>query len=219
MDVPAPLTDHGVHDTHGTRMYLHDGKQYDHPVAQAQYGLHLMESFRLTGNPQYLNRAKKQARRLVERRVPHAGGWFYPYRFAHLMHLSHERFHVSLSAPTIAPAVARLKIVRRAGTWYRIGAGRLNGYHIPESATSFQLGSYANLGYRIPRPGTVVAAPVNAYTIDDDGLMTATVTDHRVGDTVTVIARAMLNGVEHVQLSSGEHTSQWVRSATINLTW
>lgn len=86
MTSPVPLVDPGVHDSTGVRMVRLGGRLYDHPVAQAQYGLHLMEAHRITGNLTYLNRAKLQAQRLIDRRTLRSGAWFYPYPFDHRLH-------------------------------------------------------------------------------------------------------------------------------------
>ncbi|MFI5836871.1 D-glucuronyl C5-epimerase family protein [Micromonospora sp. NPDC051300] len=84
--VRLPIADPGTHDEHGVRMALLTGKLYDHPVGQAQYGINLLESYRVTGEQVYLRRAMAQAQRLIDRRVVHRYGWFYPYRFRHAMH-------------------------------------------------------------------------------------------------------------------------------------
>ncbi|MBF9130657.1 hypothetical protein I0C86_17075 [Plantactinospora sp. S1510] len=88
MSTAVPLVDPGTHDPSGVRMALLGGKLYDHPVGQAQYGLHLIEAHRLTKNAEYLNRAKKQAQRLIDRRVLEGDGWFYPYPFRYRLHRS-----------------------------------------------------------------------------------------------------------------------------------
>lgn len=78
---PVPADDTGVHDADGVRMFLVDGVMHDHPVAQAQYGLANLDSYRLTRDPLYLTRAEAQAQRLVDRKVVSRGAWFYPYDF------------------------------------------------------------------------------------------------------------------------------------------
>ncbi|MDP9183710.1 MAG: hypothetical protein M3P04_13155, partial [Actinomycetota bacterium] len=78
-----PRTGAGVVDKHGVRMVEVGGRRYDHPAAQARYGLALLESYRLTGDPHYLALAQAQADRLVSRRVIEAGAWFYPYGYDH----------------------------------------------------------------------------------------------------------------------------------------
>lgn len=83
---PVPLVDTGYHDSKGVRMFYRDGKLYDHPVAQAQYGIQLLESYRLTGNTTYLARAREQAQRLWDRRVVRSNAWFYPYPFSFQLH-------------------------------------------------------------------------------------------------------------------------------------
>ncbi|MEV6493980.1 D-glucuronyl C5-epimerase family protein, partial [Actinoplanes sp. NPDC051633] len=83
---PVPVDDTEVHDAEGVRMFLKDDKLYNHPVAQTQYGLALLESFRITGNKAYLDRARKHAQRLWDTRVVRSDAWFYPYRFPFTMH-------------------------------------------------------------------------------------------------------------------------------------
>lgn len=63
----------------GAVMTERRNKLYDHPVAQAAFGLASFESFRLTGDRPYLDRAVAQANRLVSKRVNHRGAWFFPY--------------------------------------------------------------------------------------------------------------------------------------------
>lgn len=86
LSTPFPLVDTGVHDASGVRMVLLGGKLYDHPVAQAQYGINLLESYRLTGDTRYLDRAAAQAARIIVRRVLRDGGWWYPYPFSLALH-------------------------------------------------------------------------------------------------------------------------------------
>jgi hypothetical protein len=83
---PSPLVDTGTHDSTGVRMFMLNGTMYNHPVAQAQYGIQLLESYRITGNTTYLDRAKLQAQRLVDRRVLRSNAWFYPYPFTIAVH-------------------------------------------------------------------------------------------------------------------------------------
>ena len=84
------LTDSGHHDAKGVRMYLRDGRLYNHPVAQAQYGLTLLESYRITGNIAYLDRARQHAQRLWDTRVVRSNAWFYPYPFTFQLHGNKE---------------------------------------------------------------------------------------------------------------------------------
>lgn len=112
---PISLTDRGVHDASGVRMSLRNGKIYEHPVGQAQYGIGLHEGYRLTGNKAYLDRSIRNAQRLVDRRVARGNGWFYPYRFPFRLHGSTE----TLAAPwysMMAQGQALSLFVRLAGT-------------------------------------------------------------------------------------------------------
>ncbi|OKI60685.1 D-glucuronyl C5-epimerase family protein [Micromonospora sp. CB01531] len=87
-----PLVDTGTHDAQGVRMILTGGKLHDFPVGQAQYGLALLESHRLTGTVEYLNRAIKQAQRLADRRVLREGAWFFPHDFDYMLHATYDLF-------------------------------------------------------------------------------------------------------------------------------
>jgi len=72
----------GIVDVDGVRMIATgDGQLHNHPVAQAQYGLSLLNSYRLTNNPWFLERALRQAQRLADRHVESRGAWFLPYDF------------------------------------------------------------------------------------------------------------------------------------------
>lgn len=78
----------GTRDSTGVRMFVWPGetKQWNHPVGQAQYAIHNLNSYRLTKDPVYLETARKNAQRLVDRRVESAGAWYYPYDFNFSVH-------------------------------------------------------------------------------------------------------------------------------------
>ena len=81
-----PLVDDGVHDAQGVRMFLIGTTQFNHPVAQAQYGLANLSSYALTNNATFLNRAIAQANRLLSLKVASRGAWFFPYPFNFALH-------------------------------------------------------------------------------------------------------------------------------------
>jgi hypothetical protein len=89
---PVPLNDSGPHDRQGVRIIRYGSQQFNQPVAQAKYGLALVESYRVSGNREYLDRAKKQARRLVGRRVVRGHAWFYPYDYELNVHSPSEKY-------------------------------------------------------------------------------------------------------------------------------
>ncbi|MEU1839195.1 D-glucuronyl C5-epimerase family protein [Micromonospora chersina] len=78
---PAPVVDRGLHDSSGVRMFTFLGKTWDHPVAQAQWGLSNLAAYRLSRDPLFLQRAVANAQRNLDRRVESRGAWFYPYDF------------------------------------------------------------------------------------------------------------------------------------------
>jgi hypothetical protein len=77
----APLVDNGLHDAQGVRMFSFGGRTWDHPVAQAQWGLQNATSYQNTGNQVFLDRAVANAQRNVDRKVISRDAWWYPYDF------------------------------------------------------------------------------------------------------------------------------------------
>jgi D-glucuronyl C5-epimerase C-terminus len=79
----TPAEGFGLVDGEGVRMFRVKGSSrlYDHPVAQGRYAIQNLNSYRLTGNPAYLDIAAKNAQRLVDRRVLSDGAWYFPYEF------------------------------------------------------------------------------------------------------------------------------------------
>ncbi|MBF9131705.1 hypothetical protein I0C86_22470 [Plantactinospora sp. S1510] len=138
MSYAVPLVDPGVHDSSGVRMASLGGKLYDHPVAQAQYGLHLIEAYRITANVEYLNRAKKQAQRLIDRRVLHGGGWFYPYPFRYQLHRSNDVYEApwySMMAQGQALSVfSRLFTATGEAEWKAAADATFASYLVPPQA-------------------------------------------------------------------------------------
>lgn len=84
----APYVDSGLHDAAGVRKFKWNGVIYDHPVAQIQYGLQNLASYRKTGDIFYLNRCRVQAERLITNSKTLRGAKWYPYPFdwTHTVH-------------------------------------------------------------------------------------------------------------------------------------
>jgi hypothetical protein len=72
-------------DGTGVRVYANaritGGHAMNHPVLQAQYGLQLLNTYRLTSDARYLTMATRQAQRLVDTHVDSRGAWWFPYPF------------------------------------------------------------------------------------------------------------------------------------------
>jgi hypothetical protein len=83
---PIPLVDPGTHDGAGVRMVRIGSTLFDHPVAQASYGLANLSSFDLTGDDRYLDRAIAQATRLVDTKIVSRDAWYFPYPFDFALH-------------------------------------------------------------------------------------------------------------------------------------
>jgi hypothetical protein len=87
---PGPVEGWGVVDRFGVRVADLGGRLYDHPVGQAQYGINLVESYRITSDSRYIAKARMQAQRLIDRADGYTGGWFYPYPFRYALHGVYE---------------------------------------------------------------------------------------------------------------------------------
>lgn len=81
LDHPVPVTGYGLVDGEGVRMNERYGQPWNHPTAQAQYGMALLESHRLTGDARYLDLALRQAGRIIKRARAYRGGLFHPFDF------------------------------------------------------------------------------------------------------------------------------------------
>jgi len=57
------------------------GRAWDHPVAQAQYAIRLINSYDVTRDVRYLERAEAQADRLIKRAITSRGAIYFPYPF------------------------------------------------------------------------------------------------------------------------------------------
>lgn len=81
-----PIVDSGDHDAAGVRMFRIGTTLYNHPVAQARYGLQLLNSWVATGDQRYFDRAVAQAQRLTDTKVVARGAWYFPYPFDYALH-------------------------------------------------------------------------------------------------------------------------------------
>ncbi|MFK5688028.1 D-glucuronyl C5-epimerase family protein [Ornithinimicrobium sp. LYQ92] len=74
---------------------------YDHPISQAQYALTALESYRLSGDPAYLDVAVANAERIVEGHETIDGAWYFPYDFDFDLH-RHDGGAGALEAPWVS---------------------------------------------------------------------------------------------------------------------
>ncbi|WP_314147269.1 cell wall-binding repeat-containing protein [uncultured Leifsonia sp.] len=90
--VPAPYSDRPPVDVNSPSIKLDSTglliynrvdthTRADHPVAYAQYGISALLEYKRTGQKVWLDRAIRQADRLVAIRTESRGAWWYPYSF------------------------------------------------------------------------------------------------------------------------------------------
>jgi hypothetical protein len=70
--------DHGIHDAQGVRMRRLRGKLYEFPRGQSAYGLANLNSYLVTDDEFFLDRAIAQADRLAAYHKDAGGAWYYP---------------------------------------------------------------------------------------------------------------------------------------------
>jgi hypothetical protein len=83
---PIALIDTDTHDKYGVRMRKIGTRLYDHPVAQAGYGINNVESYLVTEDVRFLDRAKAQADRLMKNARKVGNAWYLPYTFDFDLH-------------------------------------------------------------------------------------------------------------------------------------
>jgi hypothetical protein len=86
--VALPAAGDGLMDSAGVRVFRMNGstRTWQHPVGQAHYSLRNLDAYRLTRQRPYLERAIRNAQRMIDNRVESAGGWFFPYDFDFSVH-------------------------------------------------------------------------------------------------------------------------------------
>ena len=77
----TPVEGYGLVDDTGVRMASVGGKLYNQPVSQGAYAVENLNSYRLTGNPAYLDIAVRNGQRLIDTHVESDGAWYFPYDF------------------------------------------------------------------------------------------------------------------------------------------
>ncbi|GAA2530156.1 hypothetical protein GCM10010201_31930 [Pilimelia columellifera subsp. columellifera] len=128
--LPYPQTvpsrrDVGLVDEAGVRVFRGaDGRTYDHPVFQGQYGIQLLQTYLTTGDRWFLDRALLQARRVRDTGVPDRGTRWLPYRFGFDLYgvpgdALAPPWHSGMAQGRALSLFARLALVTGDPTWRR----------------------------------------------------------------------------------------------------
>jgi hypothetical protein len=140
LTTPVPLTDSGVHDAQGVRMYRVGATDYNHPVAQAQYGLANLASYQITKDTRYLDRAIAQAQRLVDTKVDSRGAWFFPYTYDFALHgitadTMRPPWYSAMAEGQALSLFVRLYQVTRDQKWMSAADGTAASFVLPRDPT------------------------------------------------------------------------------------
>ncbi len=139
------LVDTGLHDAHGVRKVVVAGRTYDHPVAQAQLALAMLDGYRVTKDRRYLTVALANAQRLIDTKVVDTsvvsdGAWFYPYRFSFSLHhyasfTMRPPWYSGMAQGLALSLFSRLAETTGASTW-RVAADRtFASFLVPRRST------------------------------------------------------------------------------------
>ncbi len=136
LTTPAPLG-YGVVDSAGVRMVDLGGKLWNHPAAQAQYGMALLESYRLTKDRRFLDLALRQALRLIGRAHAYGGGLFHPYDFLYSPHSTANRvppWYSGIAQGQVLDFFTRLHAVTGDGGHQAEADGTFRSFLVPQAA-------------------------------------------------------------------------------------
>jgi len=146
------LPDAEPHDATGVRMYLIGGRMYDHPVAQAQYGLALLTSYQRHHDPALLALALKQAGRIIAHRTVAKGAWFYPYPFGFALHnnpkeMERAPWYSGMAQAQALSLFVRLAVVTGDPRWQQAAAATFDSFLAPPSDGAPWVAHVDNAGY------------------------------------------------------------------------
>ncbi len=117
----APRVDPNPHDDQGVRLFSYNGQTYDHPVAQAQWGLSNLRTYLANRDQLFLDRAMAQAQRNLDRRVESRLAWWYSYEFdfprCSQMPVVRAPWYSAMAQGQLLSLFARLYMVTRDQKW------------------------------------------------------------------------------------------------------
>lgn len=126
---------------------------------------------------------------------------------------------VTLTRASTAPADSRQR-VRGSGIHYRITAGSLAGYLVPEKYPSARMrGLYAGSNYPVSRTATLPAGTISGYRVaEPSGATSSPVTSRLTRPTSAPFDRAwVVGGRMYVHITRGTFAGRWVPAAGLTL--
>ena len=136
LTAPMPAG-YGVVDSTGVRMVDRAGTLWNHPAAQAQYGMALLESYRLTQDERFLTLALTQAGRLIKRAHAYGGGLFHPYDFRYSPHSTAVRvppWYSAIAQGQVLDFFTRLHAVTGNAGHKAEADGTFQSFLVPQAA-------------------------------------------------------------------------------------
>lgn len=106
-------------DERGVYRYTLDGEHHDHPVGQARLATSMLAGYRLTHDPQYLDRARANCERLLATAVRRRRALYLPYRFTHQLARATIRptWYSAMAQGLALSAFCRMSYVTREQVW------------------------------------------------------------------------------------------------------
>jgi len=136
--IPKKITK--PHDSTGVVMRKVGTRLYNHAYLQAAFGMANLDSYRLSKNKFYLNRAVAQAKRIIATRVASGGAWFYPYRFNFSLHgktsdVMKAPWYSAMAQGVSLALFSRLYSTTKNKLWATAAAQTFNSFLVKPSAT------------------------------------------------------------------------------------
>jgi hypothetical protein len=156
-DTPSDLDADFPADENGVPMFIYKGKAYYHPVRTANFILHYLDSYHLTGNAEYLRRAEIFASKLIEIGTHANGAIYFPYDFDIPIHGVQNEI-------LIAPWYSGMAQGQALSAFVRLYNITLDGVYLNAADLTFY--SFKNVGREF-QPWTVFLDSQGYYWIEE----------------------------------------------------
>jgi len=136
--------------------------------------------------------------------------------------VSHGTVTVRLAGTSIVTMDKRKRVVKGGGIWYEITSGSLAGTWVPETpGFAYAYGANVRIIYPVVRTLAMPAPTtrVSVVQVASSGalLHSGTITAAATSPTFSFSARATVNGVDRLRISSGPWTGWWIAARDVTV--